>query len=109
MEFCPECKCILLEDRKNKLLLCRKCGFKKPLGANGGQRFVENIEKPRDTVIVKEGSGADSDTLPVTKAECRKCGNTKAYYWMMQTRSADEPSTRFYRCTKCNHTWREYE
>jgi len=46
--------------------------------------------------------------LPVTKAECKKCGSD-GILWMMQTRSADEPSTRFYRCTKCNHTWREYE
>jgi len=27
---------------------------------------------------------------------------------MIQTRAADEPPTRFYRCTKCGHTWREY-
>ncbi|MEM4865380.1 MAG: hypothetical protein QXY09_02690 [Acidilobaceae archaeon] len=26
----------------------------------------------------------------------------------MQTRAADEPPTRFYRCTKCGYTWREY-
>ncbi|MBI2112883.1 transcription factor S, partial [Candidatus Woesearchaeota archaeon] len=25
-----------------------------------------------------------------------------------QTRGADEPETRFFRCTKCNYTWREY-
>ncbi|MCD6114052.1 MAG: transcription factor S, partial [Thermoprotei archaeon] len=41
--------------------------------------------------------------------ECPKCGNREAYVWMMQTRAADEPPTRFYRCTKCGYTWREYE
>ncbi|MFX1287916.1 MAG: transcription factor S, partial [Promethearchaeota archaeon] len=25
-----------------------------------------------------------------------------------QTRSADEPSTSFFRCLECKHTWREY-
>ncbi|PJB94591.1 transcription factor S, partial [Candidatus Pacearchaeota archaeon CG_4_9_14_0_8_um_filter_35_24] len=24
------------------------------------------------------------------------------------TRAADESETKFYRCTKCDHTWREY-
>jgi DNA-directed RNA polymerase subunit M len=109
LEFCPSCKCVLLEDRKKKVLLCRKCGFQKPLGSSESQRFVESIEKPRETVIVKDTTKGDDRTLPITKAECPKCGNTKAYYWMMQTRSADEASTRFYQCTKCKHTWREYE
>jgi DNA-directed RNA polymerase subunit M len=109
LEFCPACKCLLLEDRKKKIFICKKCGFEKPTGSCGGQRFVESLDKPKETVIVKEDGQASSEPLPVTKAECKKCGNVKAYYWMMQTRSADEPSTRFYRCTKCNHTWREYE
>lgn len=109
MEFCPTCDCLLLEDRRRKIFVCKKCGFEKAAGSRGGQSFVESLARPKDTVIVKDGAAGEVETLPVTKAECKKCGNVKAYYWMMQTRSADEPSTRFYRCTKCNHTWREYE
>ena len=116
MEYCPKCGRILREDRKRKLLICtgkfskdEKCDYEKPSKGNEGQRFVENFNKTRETVIVKDGDRAKDSTLPATKAECRKCGNMRAYYWMMQTRGADEPSTRFYRCTKCNYTWREYE
>ena len=41
--------------------------------------------------------------------ECEKCGNKEAFYWQIQTRAGDEPMTRFYRCTKCKETWREYD
>jgi DNA-directed RNA polymerase subunit M len=109
LEFCPTCKTLLLEDRKKKIFLCKKCGFEKATNSSGGQRFVESLERPRETLIVKEGGAGSDEPLPATKAECKKCGNLKAYYWMMQTRGADEPSTRFYRCTECGHTWREYE
>ena len=107
MEFCPTCKTILLADRKKKILVCKKCGYEKSVGEAQSQRIVESLSKPRESVIVKEGNS--EEPLPITKTECAKCGNKQAYYWMMQTRSADEPSTRFYKCTKCSHTWREYE
>jgi DNA-directed RNA polymerase subunit M len=109
LEFCPKCNCVLLEDRKKKVLVCRKCKFEKPLAGCGGQRFVETLTNKPAELIVKDGDKSKDNTLPKTKAECKKCGNREAYYWMMQTRSADEPSTRFYRCTKCDTTWREYE
>eukprot|EP00127_Corallochytrium_limacisporum_P006461 Clim_evm4s228 gene=Clim_evmTU4s228 len=54
--------------------------------------------------------GADAwENVDSTEAECPKCGNPRAYYRMMQTRSADEPMTVFYRCTnhECAHQWRE--
>ena len=54
--------------------------------------------------VVEEKNTID----PIVDAECPKCGNMKAEYWEIQTRSADEPPTRFHRCTKCRHTWREY-
>jgi DNA-directed RNA polymerase subunit M len=27
---------------------------------------------------------------------------------LRQTRAADEPETKIYRCVKCQHSWREY-
>jgi DNA-directed RNA polymerase subunit M/transcription elongation factor TFIIS len=30
MEFCPKCKCFLIEDPQRKVLVCRKCKFEKP-------------------------------------------------------------------------------
>ena len=42
------------------------------------------------------------------KIDCEKCHNQEGVWWTFQTRSADEPETKFYRCTKCNHTWRDY-
>ena len=46
---------------------------------------------------------------PIDKeVECPKCGNTEAYYWTIQTRSGDEAETKFHKCTKCKHTWRDY-
>ena len=41
--------------------------------------------------------------------QCTKegCTNRKAYFFQLQTRSADEPMTTFYRCTECAHQWKE--
>ncbi len=48
------------------------------------------------------------ETYPETDGECSKCGNKKAYYWLVQTRAGDEAETKFLKCTKCGHTWRDY-
>ena len=53
-------------------------------------------------------SNEGEESLPTIKIECEKCGNDEAVWWMLQTRSADEPTTQFYRCTKCRYTWRNY-
>ncbi len=62
------------------------------------------MSKDKGIVIVKE----NKEALPVTDKECPQCGNEKSYWWTMQTRSSDEPETRFYKCVKCSYTWREY-
>lgn len=101
MEFCPKCGKLLKAD-DNDILVCSECGFKKT--SDGGSITVEEIKKKKSDVVVSEGKTA----LPKTEEECPECGFGEAYYWMEQTRSADEAPTRFYKCVKCGHIWREY-
>ena len=104
MEFCSKCGAMLLPQGDK--LKC-KCGNTKNLTKNEAEQYEvsEKIEA-NDTVIMK---GEDIDTLPSTKVICPKCENERAFWWLQQTRRADEAETRFLRCTKCKHTWREYD
>ncbi|UXI17350.1 hypothetical protein NH340_JMT03293 [Sarcoptes scabiei] len=42
-----------------------------------------------------------------TEEKCPKCSHQRAYYLQIQTRSADEPMTTYYRCEKCAHNWKD--
>jgi|SRR3989338_9580308 len=101
MEFCPKCGCVLVE--KNKSYRCPRCNYKSKTKIK--IEASEKIEsKPRLGVITDK----DTDVFPITSANCPKCKNKEAYFWTSQTRAGDEAETRFYRCTKCKNTWREY-
>ncbi len=63
-------------------------------------------EEDPDFIVYDEDD--KDDVRSTTKINCPKCDHDEAVWWMLQTRSADEPTTQFYRCTKCNHTWRDY-
>lgn len=66
-------------------------------------------EGVKDSKKSFEAVEEEPEVHPKTDEKCPKCGNDKAYYWSVQTRAADESPTRFYKCTKCSHTWREYD
>ncbi len=116
MEFCPKCGS-RLEFKKPKTdkaasltLVCPKCGYKKQ---ESPQKVEPKIGKtiqhnPQQFVAVIGKEEQKLRTLPTVKIECPKCGNKTAYVWQVQTRSSDESSTQFMRCTKCDHTFREY-
>ena len=101
--FCPKCGSILIvkEVNKKRVLSC-SCGHK-----SGEADFTlsEEMKKVREIEVVDRNQG---ETLPLTDMECSKCKHKKAYFWSVQTRSSDEPETRFFRCEKCRHTWRDY-
>ena len=100
MRFCPSCNGRLRKSDAD--LVCPKCGHSE------GAPDKPCEQGPKDTALnVLEEEGAQD--LPTVSAHCEKCGNGEAVWWMLQTRSADEATTQFYRCTKCGHTWRNYD
>lgn len=76
------------------------CGYTKK---DTSQAIVEQVKAPQEVEII-----SDEETLPTTQEDCEKCGNKEAYFWLQQTRAGDEPETKFLKCTKCKHTWRDY-
>ena len=102
VKFCPKCKNIMLPQEGN--LVCTVCGFEDELEKTESYELKEKLETKQEIVVIE-----DVNTLPTTRIECPNCGNMEVYWWLQQTRCADEPETRFYKCTKCAHTWREYD
>jgi DNA-directed RNA polymerase subunit M len=105
MEFCPECGSIIQPDEQDgqTVLDCDNCDY---TGSTDNKvEFSEKSESKNDVEVVEEGA---NDTKPVVEKECPECGNDEAKFWTVQTRAGDEPETRFYECTDCGHTWREY-
>ncbi|WP_423792563.1 transcription factor S [Methanocaldococcus indicus] len=106
VKFCPKCNNIMLPAGEN-CLRCAVCGYEEKAEKSKEEyEYKEHLEKKEKIVVIE---GKNLDTLPTTRVECPKCGHNEAYWWMEQTRCADEPETRFYKCKKCGHTWREYD
>ncbi|MGV9171907.1 MAG: transcription factor S [Promethearchaeia archaeon] len=111
VKFCPECESILRKQKKGEkyYLVCR-CGHEEPLEVDKAE-IKKKIEKKKkeiqeNTVVVKKEDRVS--VHPIVTKECPNCENEEAEAWQEQTRSADEASTSFFRCTKCKKTWREY-
>jgi len=101
MEFCPKCGAVLVLKTKN--YGCPRCNY-----STKEKVKLKTSEKQDEKNVIEVISEKDSQTMPVVGEECKKCKNNKAYFWTIQTRAGDEAETKFFRCTKCDHTWREY-
>lgn len=99
--FCPKCKSLLFpQDGK---LVCRRCGTEQEM-KNAKSQVITHKSTEKELAVLGDVSG----TLPTADVECPSCGHAKAYWVLRQTRGADEPETRIFRCVKCGHSWREY-
>ncbi|MFX1286150.1 MAG: transcription factor S [Promethearchaeota archaeon] len=111
MQFC-ECGALLVPDRQsdgNIQMRCPACG--KTISSDSNSKAFEITQKiphseQEKTVIIEKPLGIE--TMPTANVNCEKCSNNEAVYWQLQTRSADEAETTFYRCKRCGHTWRDY-
>ena len=99
--FCEKCKSMIFP--KDGKYVCKKCGYEGEI-----TRMKSNVKVSAPAANEIAVVSDDAVKLPKTQINCPKCGHPEAYYNIRQTRSADEPSTTFYRCCKCNQSWREY-
>lgn len=106
IEFCPKCSSIMVPVKKGKsvYLKCRSCGSEKKRDIRN-LKIMESVKKKKGVIILEK----DSIPLPLTEKACPHCEHPRTYWWLQQTRSADEPPTQFFRCERCKHTWREYK
>ncbi|HIP65914.1 MAG TPA: transcription factor S [Pyrodictium sp.] len=110
MKFCPQCGSLMLVRNVEGRIIwhCTSCGYREET-SNSKESIVlkQRIQhSAKERIVVVEQK---VEVLPKTRAVCPKCGHGEAYYWVVQTRRADEPPTRFFKCVKCGHVWREYD
>ncbi|CAF3636119.1 unnamed protein product [Adineta steineri] len=89
-------------DRCNRLA-CNTCPYICDLVTKITERQYTRL-KPVDDVL---GGTAAWENVDKTEVTCPKCAYTKAYFMQLQTRSADEPMTTFYKCVQCGHRWND--
>ena len=91
------------KEGNKRVMVCPRGDYKD--GDAAKAEITEHMQRGSTEVDVVE---KEEVPYPKVEAECGKCGHKEAYFWMVQTRAGDEPETKFMRCTKCNHTWRDY-
>mgnify|MGYP001584767799 CR=1 FL=1 len=100
MEFCPKCGAVLIQKRKNDG--CPRCNY----SSKGRIKLQtsEKIDEKKEIAVIKN----KENIHPIVSEQCKECGNDRAFFWTVQTRASDESETKFFKCTKCSHTKRDY-
>ena len=103
MMFCPKCGSILVPKKESgKYVLSCSCGYTNKNTEN--TKIKDKVKEKEEIAVIEE----EFEGKPIVDEICPKCDHKKAYFWMMQTRGSDEPETKFYKCEKCKHVWRDY-
>jgi DNA-directed RNA polymerase subunit M len=93
--------------KQNGIMKCSSCEYEaKQEGDVEG--FVTTTEQTGDELI-ETSEDANFEGKPTDDSvTCDECGTGEAWYTIKQTGSADEPPTRFFKCTECGNRWRDY-
>lgn len=107
MQFCEECGSMMKPEGEQ--MVCTACGATIARDREQEADFV-TTEAQTDADVIETAENADFEGKPTaTDVRCDECGNEEAWYYIQQTASADEPPTRFFKCTECGHRWRGYD
>lgn len=64
------------------------------------EKWEDVIQMTAKMAELAEQSGRTTDSYT-----CARCNRNKCTYFDMQSRSMDEPMTRYFRCCHCGHQW----
>ncbi len=102
--FCPKCGALLVPKKvSGKKVMGCSCGYSSK--EKSETKITDDVSSSEPMVEVVE---KDFEAMPLVDMECPKCKHKKSYFWEVQTRASDEPATKFYKCEKCKHIWRDY-
>ena len=105
MHFCPFCSNLLLVQAgpRTMRMSCQTCAYVSDIRERMEKKEKFQLKKIEDAL-----GGDDAwSSVDKTESKCPYCPNTEAYYMQIQIRSADEPMTTFYKCTKCGKQYSE--
>ncbi|QDX40617.1 transcription factor S [Salarchaeum sp. JOR-1] len=105
MQFCDECGSMMRKE--DGVMVCSSCGYSEAQDEDLAEAFVSTDAQDTSDVVESDPESGD-EGKPTAEVECDACGNGTAWYTIKQTGSADEPPTRFFKCTECGHRWRSY-
>lgn len=64
------------------------------------------MDEERITKIINDQEKLELANVAVTTLfKCPNCGKNRCSFYEQQTRSADEPTTKFLRCLECKYSW----
>ncbi|XP_034939705.1 DNA-directed RNA polymerase III subunit RPC10 [Chelonus insularis] len=105
--FCPTCGNALRinEGTVGLHFACNTCPYIYNVPRKISKRSYLKLKELDDVL----GGSAAWKNVDSTEERCPKCSHPYAYFMQIQTRSADEPMTTFYKCCnqQCGHNWRE--
>jgi len=104
--FCPTCANLLLIEAigEGHRFYCKTCPYVFNVTSQVGKRLDFTRKRPDDVL----GDDKAWENAPREQVTCPKCGHKEAFFMQLQTRSADEPMTVFFKCSKsgCGHRWK---
>lgn len=102
--FCDECGSML--RKQGDVMKCTNCGA---VDDDSEDDQMVSVEEQTGEELIETEENANFEGKPTDdNVNCDECGNGVAWYTIKQTGAADEPPTRFFKCTECGKRWRDY-